>query len=82
MGRMAKHTKQPEVLGNDSFVIVECLARPTLADRLLRSWYHHPTELSAEDILLRARLRPTCRMLQFRGTKISVHSCGFVVSRS
>ena len=42
MDRMAKHTKQPDVLrelfealGNDPFVIAECLARPTLADRLL-----------------------------------------------
>jgi N-acetylneuraminic acid mutarotase len=41
MGRMAKHTKQPEVLqelfealGNDAFVIAECLARPALAERL------------------------------------------------
>jgi len=39
--RMATHTKQPEVLrelfaalGNDSFVIAECLARPALAERL------------------------------------------------
>jgi hypothetical protein len=46
--RMAKHTKQPEVLrelfealGNDPFVIAECLARPALADRLLTSWYAH-----------------------------------------
>jgi hypothetical protein len=42
MDRMAKHTKQPEVLhelfealGNDPFVIAECLARPVLAERLL-----------------------------------------------
>ena len=42
MDRMAQHTKQPEVLrelfealGNDPFVIAECLARPVLADRLL-----------------------------------------------
>src|SRR5438094_776990 len=42
MDRMAKHTKQPEVLhelfealGNDPFVIAECLARPELAERLL-----------------------------------------------
>jgi N-acetylneuraminic acid mutarotase len=42
MNRMAQHTKQPEVLrelfealGNDPFVIAECLARPVLADRLL-----------------------------------------------
>src|SRR5713101_5514031 len=42
MERMAQHTKQPEVLrelfealGNDPFVISECLARPALAERLL-----------------------------------------------
>jgi N-acetylneuraminic acid mutarotase len=41
MDRMAKHTKQPEVLrelfaalGNDPFVIAECLARPILSARL------------------------------------------------
>jgi N-acetylneuraminic acid mutarotase len=40
--RMAEYTKQPQVLrelfaalGNDPFVIAECLARPLLADRLL-----------------------------------------------
>src|SRR5262249_47836330 len=40
MERMASHTKQPEVLreifealGNDPFVIAECLARPVLAGR-------------------------------------------------
>ena len=37
---MAKHTRDPEVLrelfealGNDPFVIAECLARPALAER-------------------------------------------------
>src|SRR5262249_48257298 len=42
MDRMAKHTKQPEVLhelfeavGNDPFVIAECLARPILVKRLI-----------------------------------------------
>jgi len=42
MERMAKHTKQPEVLrevfkalGNDPFAIAECLARPALAERNL-----------------------------------------------
>jgi len=42
MERIAKHTKKPEVLkelfealGNDPFVIAECLARPMLAERLL-----------------------------------------------
>src|SRR5213592_1705648 len=41
MNRMAQHTKQPEVLrelfealGNDPFVIAECLARPILSERL------------------------------------------------
>jgi hypothetical protein len=41
MDRMAKQTKQPEVLrelfdalGNDPFVIAECLARPVLSERL------------------------------------------------
>ncbi|PYK24024.1 MAG: hypothetical protein DME59_15070 [Verrucomicrobia bacterium] len=44
MNRMAKHTKQPEVLrelfqalGNDPLVIAECLARSTLAERLFTS---------------------------------------------
>src|SRR6478752_6112624 len=42
MDRMAQHTKQPEVLrelfealGNDPFIIAECLARPVLAERLI-----------------------------------------------
>ena len=42
MDRMAKHTRQPEVLrelfdalGNDPFVIAECLARQVLAERLI-----------------------------------------------
>jgi hypothetical protein len=42
MNRMAEHTQQPQVLrelfaalGNDPFVIAECLARPVLAERLL-----------------------------------------------
>jgi N-acetylneuraminic acid mutarotase len=49
MDRMAQHTKQPAVLrevfaalGNDPFVIAECLARPVLTDRLI-------TDLSAQD---------------------------------
>src|ERR1051326_2007852 len=44
MNRMAKHTKQPEVLrelfaalGNDPLVVAECLARPILAERLFTS---------------------------------------------
>ena len=48
MDRMAKHTKQPEVLrelfealGNDPFVIAECLARPMLSERLVTSFHVH-----------------------------------------
>src|SRR5438309_4957260 len=55
MDRMAKHTKQPEVLhelfqalGNDPFVIAECLARPALADRLLTSWYAYDQRFHGE----------------------------------
>jgi len=46
MNRMAEATKQPEVLrdlfealGNDPFVIAECLARPVLIERLLGNEY-------------------------------------------
>jgi len=42
MDRMAQHTRQPEVLselfaalGNDPFIIAECLARPALSSRLV-----------------------------------------------
>src|SRR5215469_9084370 len=42
MDRMARHTKQPQVLreifqalGDDPFVIAECLARPVLGQRLV-----------------------------------------------
>ena len=49
MERMASHTKQPEVLrelfealGNDPFVIAECLARPVLTERLI-------ADMSAQD---------------------------------
>src|SRR5437867_9911046 len=51
MDRMAHHTKQPEVLrelfaalGDDPFIVAECLARPVLAQRLV-------TELNNEDRL-------------------------------
>jgi hypothetical protein len=48
--RMAKHTKQPDVLrelfealGNDPFVIAECLARPALAIEAGVSLSEEPT---------------------------------------
>src|SRR6476660_7997503 len=55
MDRMAQHTKQPEVLqelfealGNDPFVIAECLARPALAERLLTNWYAYDQRIHSE----------------------------------
>ncbi len=52
MERMAQHTRQPEVLrelfaalGNDPFVIAECLARPALSERLVMSL--HGTQIKA-----------------------------------
>jgi hypothetical protein len=48
LDRMAQHTRRPEVLrelfealGNDPFVIAECLARPALAERSLTDLYAH-----------------------------------------
>jgi hypothetical protein len=54
MDRMAQHTKQPEVLrelfqalGNDPFLIAECLARPVLSERLITSFYAYDKRLLA-----------------------------------
>jgi len=48
MERMASQTRQPDVLrelfaalGNDPFVVAECLARPILADRLVSEIAHY-----------------------------------------
>ena len=55
MDRMAQHTKQPEVLrelfavlGNDPFVIAECLARPALTERLLTNWYAYDERIHGD----------------------------------
>ena len=55
MDRMAKHTKHPAVLrelfdalGNDPFVIAECLARPVLAERLTTNLYAHGQRIHGE----------------------------------
>src|SRR6266403_3256789 len=55
MDRIAQHTKQPEVLhelfaalGNNPFVIAECLARPALAECLLMNWYAYDEQLHGE----------------------------------
>src|SRR5437764_173462 len=53
--RIATHTKQPGVLrelfaalGNDPFVIAECLARPVLAERLITELYAHDQRFHVE----------------------------------
>src|SRR5258705_3092411 len=55
MERMASHTKQPgvlreifAVLGNDPFVIAECLARPALAERVITELYAHDSRFHGE----------------------------------
>src|SRR5215216_4783790 len=55
MDRMAKQTRQPDVLhelfgalGNDPFVIAECLARPALAGRFFTSWYAYDQRIHGE----------------------------------
>src|SRR6266536_892 len=65
MDRMAQHTKQPEVLrelfealGNDPFVIAECLARPVLAERLVTNWYAYDQRIHGE---LRQRVEADLR---------------------
>jgi len=55
MERFASHTKQPGVLreifaalGDDPFVIAECLARPVLAERLITELYAHDQRFHGE----------------------------------
>ncbi len=55
MERIASDTKQPGVLreifgalGNDPFVIAECLARPVLAERLVTQLYAHDQRFHGE----------------------------------
>lgn len=77
--RMAIHTKKPEVLrelfaalGNDAFVIAECLARPALADRFLTSSYGYDENIH-KNLKQRAQsdlqMHPTVeQMKQLSGT--------------
>jgi hypothetical protein len=68
MDRMAKDTKQPEVLreifdglGNDPFVIAECLARPVLAERMITGSHvtQTKTELSRRNVVAAATVNYT-----------------------
>jgi len=54
MDRMAKQTKDPDTLrelfaalNNDPYLIAEGLARPVLADRLIRNWYSYDARFHA-----------------------------------
>src|SRR5881398_2609330 len=79
MERIASHTKQPGVLreifaalGNDPFVIAECLARPVLAERLITELYAHDQRFHG-DLKRRAEAelqahRSVTRMKQTSGT--------------
>ena len=66
---MASHTKQPEVLrelfealGNDPFVIAECLARPVLTERLMRRFVGPKTETGRFESLQNRRAPHRCRL--------------------
>jgi hypothetical protein len=50
-----------DALGNDPFVIAECLARPVLAERLVTNWYAYDQRIHA-DLKQRAEaeLQGTC----------------------
>src|SRR5213075_2566877 len=72
--RMAEHSRQPEVLrelfealGNDPFIIAECLARPALAQRLLTSWYAYDQGIHGE---LRQRARSSTASAENQPPKI------------
>ena len=61
MERMARDTKRPALLkalwaalGNDPYLIAECLARPVLADRLLSNWFGSDERVHGD---LKARVR-------------------------
>jgi N-acetylneuraminic acid mutarotase len=90
MERMAQHTKQPEVLhelfealGNDPFVIAECLARPALSERLVTNFYAHDQRFHGE---LRRRaeaeLRTYHTVRQMKQTSAKYSEIEFVRSDS
>jgi len=78
MDRMAKHTKQPEVLrelfealGNDAFVVAECLARPVLAEHFIADL--SPLEEKSDDPSAQAnRLRNVSMITTSRNVTYAV----------
>ena len=90
MDRMAKHTRQPEALrelfealGDDPFVIAECLARPALADRFLANWYAYDQRIHGElKQRTEADLRAHNTVEQMRQTSGTYSETEFVKSDS
>jgi N-acetylneuraminic acid mutarotase len=61
IAHMARNTRNPEMLGelwdalgNDPTLVAECLARPMIADRLIRNWFGFDDRIHGE---LRERVR-------------------------
>ena len=81
MDRMAQNTRRPEVLrelfaalGNNPAVIAECLARPALAERLVRDRYAHDQRLHGKvrkRALADLEAHPTVRQIKQRSRKYS-----------
>ncbi|PYI61428.1 MAG: hypothetical protein DMC60_05430, partial [Verrucomicrobia bacterium] len=76
--RIATHTKQPGVLrelfaalGNDPFVIAECLARPVLAERLITELYAHDQRFHGE-----LKRRAEAELLTHRSVTRMKQTCG------
>jgi N-acetylneuraminic acid mutarotase len=96
--RMAQHTKQPEVLrelfhalGDDPFVIAECLARPALAQRLVRelndnnwasltkvAWREHPLQSRVATAGTQAAVTMSATGANYTLPEISAPSAGCI----
>jgi N-acetylneuraminic acid mutarotase len=83
MDRMAKHTKQPEVLhelfdalGNDPFVVAECLAKPVLSERLVTNLYVHD-----KDLLDSSRVRAKNQMPKLIAAAIASYTLPIIADR-
>jgi hypothetical protein len=78
MERIASHTKQPGVLreifaslGNDPFVIAECVARPVLAERLINELYAHDQRFHGE-----LKRRAEAELREHRSVREMKHTSG------
>jgi N-acetylneuraminic acid mutarotase len=85
MDRIAQHTKQPEVLrelfqalGNDPSVVAECLARPVLAERMLRTFAQHNGMLESGIGTAAVRLTNTLPAARTRYTLPTISGAGCV----